>query len=75
MAKFEICIDGDKCKGCELCRIFCPRGLIVVSSHINNKGYSSAAIEKQAECTGCRSCALICPDGAISIYKEVVGDD
>ena len=68
--KFEVRFDGDKCKGCELCRAFCPKGLIVISSHINNKGYSPAAIERQDECTGCKSCALVCPDGAISIYKE-----
>jgi len=71
MAKFEVRFDGDVCKGCELCRVFCPRELIVMSSVINNKGYSPASIEKKDECTGCRSCALVCPDGAISIYKEV----
>jgi len=71
LAKFQVRFDGDVCKGCELCRAFCPKGIIVMSSLINNKGYSPAAIERQDECTGCRSCALVCPDGAISIYKEV----
>jgi len=70
MAKFEVRFDGDTCKGCELCRSFCPKGIIVMSSTINNKGYSPAKVERQDECTGCRSCALVCPDGAISIYKE-----
>jgi len=70
MAKFEVRIDGDTCKGCELCRSFCPKALIVMSSHINNKGYSPAVVERQEECVGCRSCALVCPDGAIEIYKE-----
>ena len=70
MAKFDVRFDGDKCKGCELCRIFCPKGIIVVSPHINNKGYSPAAIEKMDDCTGCKSCAIVCPDGAIEIYKE-----
>ena len=68
--KFEVRFDGDRCKGCELCRAVCPKGIITMSSEINNKGYSPAAIERQDECTGCRSCALVCPDGAISIYKE-----
>jgi len=71
MAKFEVRFDGDICKGCELCRVFCPKGLISMSAHINNKGYSPATIAKQEDCTGCKSCALVCPDGAISIYKEV----
>jgi len=72
MAKFQVRFDGEKCKGCELCRVFCPRGLIVMSSHINEKGYSPASIENQDDCIGCKSCALVCPDGAISIYKEAV---
>ena len=71
MAKFEVRIDGDFCKGCELCRANCPKGIIVMSAHINDKGYSPAEITKQEECIGCRTCALFCPDGAISIYKEV----
>jgi 2-oxoglutarate ferredoxin oxidoreductase subunit delta len=70
MAKFEVRVDGDICKGCELCRIYCPKGIIVMSSHINNRGYSPAEITKQEDCIGCKACALMCPDGAISIYKE-----
>lgn len=70
MAKFEVRFDGDVCKGCELCRAFCPKNLIVISSQINSKGYSPASIEKPDDCVGCKSCALVCPDGAISIYKE-----
>ena len=70
MAKFEVRFNGNACKGCELCRAFCPKGLIVMSAHINDKGYGPASIERQDECIGCRSCALVCPDGAIEIYKE-----
>ena len=70
MAKYEARIDGDVCKGCELCRVYCPKGLIVMSSHINDKGYSPAEMIRQEDCIGCKSCALMCPDGAISIYKE-----
>ena len=70
MAKFDVRFNGDVCKGCELCRSFCPKGLIVMSTHINNAGYAPAMIERQDECVGCRSCALVCPDGAIEIYRE-----
>ena len=71
MAKFEVRFDENTCKGCELCRIYCPKGLIVMSSHINERGYSPAEIERQDECIGCKACALVCPDGGISIFKEV----
>jgi len=71
MAKFEVRFNGDVCKGCELCKLFCPKKLITKSSHINNKGYSPAEILDMDGCTGCKCCALVCPDGAISIYKEV----
>ena len=70
MAKFDVRIDGDVCKGCELCRIYCPKGLIAMSPHINNRGYSPAEALRQDECTGCKACALVCPDGAIEIFKE-----
>ena len=70
MAKFEVRFDGNICKGCELCSVFCPKGLIAMSPSINYKGYHPAAIERQDDCVGCKSCALVCPDGAIAIYKE-----
>jgi len=72
MAKFEVLVDGNFCKGCELCRMACPKKIVVMSTHINEKGYRPAEITKQEECIGCKACALLCPDGAISIYKEVV---
>ena len=70
MAKFEVRFDGEVCKGCELCRAFCPKGLISISAHVNDKGYSPAENLRQDECVGCKACALVCPDGAIEIYKE-----
>jgi 2-oxoglutarate ferredoxin oxidoreductase subunit delta len=70
MAKFQVQFSSDKCKGCELCRAFCPKGIIVMSAQINNRGYNPASISRQEECIGCQSCALVCPDGAIAIYKE-----
>ena len=70
MAKFDVRIDGDVCKGCELCRVFCPKEIIVMSRHINVRGYSPATVELMDKCTGCKSCALVCPDGAIEIFKQ-----
>ena len=70
MPKFDVRICGETCKGCELCVLFCPKKIIHIGNHINNKGYSPAEITAIDDCVGCKSCALVCPDGAISIYKE-----
>ena len=71
MAKFDVRINGDTCKGCDLCHSVCPKKIIVASSHINNRGYHPAMVKNMDDCIGCKACALICPDGAIEIYKEV----
>jgi len=71
MAKFEVRFDGNVCKGCELCSFFCPKKIISMSPHINNRGYSPAMVEEMDKCSGCKSCTLVCPEGAISLYKEV----
>ena len=70
MAKFEVRIDGKFCKGCDLCRAYCPKDIIVQSTHINERGFTCAEITDVDKCIGCKACALICPDGAVSIYKE-----
>jgi len=70
MAKFEVRFDGNFCKGCDLCGMACPKDIIKMSSHINDKGYTPAEITDMESCIGCKACALLCPDGAISIYKE-----
>lgn len=72
MPSFKVCVDGNVCKGCELCSLYCPKKIIAMSTHINDRGYSPAEITDQSACTGCKSCAVMCPDGAISIYKEAV---
>jgi len=63
-------IDIEKCKGCELCTIYCPKGLIKMSKELNRRGSHFAVVAKTKECTGCSQCALICPDVAIEVYKE-----
>lgn len=69
-ASYFVKFYQDRCKGCELCRTVCPKNIIVMSTHVNSKGYFTTTVEDQAACIGCTSCALICPDGAIEIFKE-----
>lgn len=68
--KFQVVIDRERCKGCELCRSFCPKQLIEMDTQVNAKGYCPARMTRQDECVGCASCATVCPDCAIEIYAE-----
>lgn len=66
-----IVINETRCKGCGLCTVICPKGLIQMDSKINNLGYSPAVYDAARNvCTGCKLCAEICPDVAIDVYKE-----
>jgi 2-oxoglutarate ferredoxin oxidoreductase subunit delta len=67
-----IVIDAERCKGCRYCISVCPREIIGTAAHINQNGYTPAAVkaEKAAECTGCSACATMCPDAAITIYRS-----
>ena len=69
--KFRVVFDRERCKGCELCKSFCPRKIIAMDTQVNAKGYCPAMITEQEKCVGCTSCALVCPDNAIEIYEEV----
>ena len=68
--RFKVVFDRERCKGCELCKSFCPKKLIEMDTQVNAKGYCPAKMTDQNQCIGCQSCALVCPDGAIEIYEE-----
>ena len=68
--QFKVVFNRDRCKGCELCKTFCPKKLIEMDTQVNARGYCPAHMTDQSQCIGCQSCALVCPDGAIEIYEE-----
>ncbi|MBE5769934.1 MAG: 4Fe-4S dicluster domain-containing protein [Clostridia bacterium] len=74
MRAFKLVFHPDKCKGCELCKSVCPKGVIGMSDQVNQKGYHPACAKQEENCIGCQSCALMCPDGAIEIYQKEEGD-
>lgn len=59
----------ERCKGCGLCVLACPKNLLTVSTNINMQGYPVAHIDEMESCTGCKLCAEMCPDVVITVYK------
>lgn len=64
-----ITIDEERCKGCELCIVICPRHCIARSGTFSASGYYPAVLDKPECCTGCGMCRLTCPDLAIEVWK------
>lgn len=71
MSRIEI--NEDRCKGCLLCTMVCPKNMLRQADRFNVMGYKVAEgdPELSSECTGCASCAKVCPDCAIVVYKTV----
>ncbi|MGI6587318.1 MAG: 4Fe-4S dicluster domain-containing protein [Peptococcia bacterium] len=72
MGKAKVIFQEDLCKGCKLCKIICPRGIIKMADYINVMGYHPAQIIEPEKCSGCLSCALMCPEVVIRVEREVV---
>ncbi len=68
--KARIEIRKDRCKGCRLCIIACPKKLIDASEELNDMGYHPAEPVRGEECTGCGLCYLVCPEpGCITVFS------
>jgi 2-oxoglutarate ferredoxin oxidoreductase subunit delta len=68
----KIIIDTERCKGCELCVVVCPKDGIAISKKSNKKGYFPAE-PANADCTGCAMCAIVCPEGVIEVHRDEPG--
>ncbi len=68
--KGSIVVDREKCKGCDICVVACPTGVIGLSRDVNAKGYHFAYMQNPDACNGCTNCAIVCPDGVITVYRQ-----
>lgn len=67
MTKLEI--NGERCKSCGYCILYCAKKVLGLGEKINSKGYQYVAVKDPEACVGCMMCANICPEAAIEIYK------
>ncbi len=75
MLKGLIIVDTERCKGCNLCAVACPKHIIELDpAHVNRFGHSFAQAVRADECTGCASCAIVCPDACITVYRKNIED-
>ena len=66
----KLTFQTDRCKGCGLCVVACPKGLIAISKDkINSKGHYPAELTDPEACVGCASCAVMCPDCIIEVER------
>ena len=72
MAKGEIVIDEQLCKGCGLCARFCTRGCIASpEDKLGPQGYLLPVFAEPEKCNGCGICGWMCPDFTITVYRFV----
>ena len=68
----KVTFDINKCKGCKLCILVCPKKIIEVDQNsLNAKGYHPLHVkdENMKECIACVFCATMCPDSVITVEK------
>lgn len=66
-----ITVDTDRCKGCGLCVVACPKGVIALTrDRVNVHGYAFLEVVDGDNCIGCAHCGIVCPDGCITVYRK-----
>jgi len=65
--RYSLILDKDRCVGCEICQIICPREAIDIIKPVKVEGkklnHPSIKVDKE-KCSFCGMCDAICPFGA-----------
>ena len=70
-----IVINFDRCKGCQLCVVSCPKEVIALAKKkVNVHGYPYVEAMRPNDCIGCANCGVVCPDGCITVYRKRMED-
>ena len=59
----------ERCKGCQLCVTYCPRGVLEMSYLFNSKGYHPPQVRHPELCVACGLCSMLCPEFAIFVVE------
>jgi len=72
MARGEIVINENNCRGCGYCQGFCKRECILMSKDkFTPLGYMLPIIANADKCNACGICGQMCPHFAIEVYKFI----
>ena len=63
-------INKKRCKGCQLCIIYCLKKNLRPDTVLNEAGIFPAAVINDENCTGCGICYLMCPEACIEINED-----
>jgi len=70
MAKGEVIINEQLCKGCGYCAYFCPRDAMEMpEDNLSSQGYSLPVFAHPENCNGCGICGWMCPAFALEVYR------
>lgn len=72
MARGEITINENFCRGCGLCEHFCNHGCIEIrGDRFTPQGYLLPVFAHPEKCNACGICGRLCPHFAIEVYRLV----
>jgi len=66
---FAVTIDGEYCKGCNLCLQVCPKKVFSRGEKRSREGYRMPDVSQEGHCSGCLLCEMTCPDLALSVQE------